>query len=285
MNLSDIVTRVPNPEPWSEGEKIPWNDTDFSARMLQEHLSQEHDAASRRFVLIDQHVAWIHTHVLGRRPAAILDLGCGPGLYSERLSQLGHRCVGLDFSPASIVYAQEQARRSGSRCTYLQQDIRKGAYKAHDAGAGYDLAMQIFGEFNVFKSSDARHILREIFAALAPGGTLLLEPHTFAAVESDGRAPGEWYASRSGLFSASPHLYLTEHFWDEVQAIATTRYFIIDAATGEVTRHASSMQAYTEEGYRALLEECGYEDITFYPSLTGGEPGDTYGLCAIVAHK
>ncbi len=285
MNLTDIATRIPNPEPWSEGEKIPWNDPDFSARMLQEHLSQEHDGASRRFTLIDRHVAWIHAHVLGGRSSAILDLGCGPGLYSQRLAQLGHRCVGLDFSPASIAYAQKQAQREKSQCTYVQQDIRQGDYKAHNAGANYDLAMQIFGEFNVFKPADVRHVLCEAYAALAPGGTLLLEPHLFSAVEREGRAHSEWSAHESGLFSARPHLCLIEHFWDEAQAVATNRYFIVDAASGEVTRHASSMQAYTEEAYRALLAECGYKNIVVYPSLTGETPEDGYGLLAIVARK
>ena len=110
MNLIDIIHRPANPVPYSEGEKIPWNDPVFSARMLREHLSQAHDAASRRFETIDKHVAWIHRTILAGRPAKILDLGCGPGLYASRLARLGHTCAGIDFSPASIAYAREQAR-------------------------------------------------------------------------------------------------------------------------------------------------------------------------------
>ena len=45
--ILDIVDREPNPTPWSEGDNIPWDDSDFSERMLAEHLSQEHDLASR----------------------------------------------------------------------------------------------------------------------------------------------------------------------------------------------------------------------------------------------
>ena len=48
MNLMDVIDRESPPVPWAEGEKIPWSDPAFSQRMLQEHLSQEHDAASRR---------------------------------------------------------------------------------------------------------------------------------------------------------------------------------------------------------------------------------------------
>jgi 2-polyprenyl-3-methyl-5-hydroxy-6-metoxy-1,4-benzoquinol methylase len=123
-NLLDLVHRQPIPEPWAEGETIPWSDPHFSSRMLKEHLSQEHDGASRRFEVIDQHVGWIHHEVLSERPTRILDLGCGPGLYTSRLSRLGHECTGIDFSPASIAYARKQAEREVLRCTYLQEDIR-----------------------------------------------------------------------------------------------------------------------------------------------------------------
>ena len=56
MNLRDIADRNPQPEPWVEGEKIPWNDPAFSERMLAEHLCQAHDAASRRKEKIEKHV-------------------------------------------------------------------------------------------------------------------------------------------------------------------------------------------------------------------------------------
>ena len=56
MNLSDLVNRSLNPQPWVEGDHIPWDEPGFSARMLREHLSQEHNAASRRYEIIDQQV-------------------------------------------------------------------------------------------------------------------------------------------------------------------------------------------------------------------------------------
>jgi 2-polyprenyl-3-methyl-5-hydroxy-6-metoxy-1,4-benzoquinol methylase len=119
VSLLDLIRRQSIPEPWAEGEKIPWNDEQFSRRMLGEHLSQEHDLASRRSSIIDQHVDWIHRCVLSGRPTRILDLGCGPGLYASRLSRLGHRCVGIDFSPSSTAHAREQPVREELPCTYL----------------------------------------------------------------------------------------------------------------------------------------------------------------------
>ena len=268
VRLLELVERQAVPEPWVEGEKIPWNDPDFSRRMLAEHLSQAHDMASRRFAVIDRHVAWIHDALLRARPARILDLGCGPGLYTSRLAWLGHDCAGIDFAPASIAYAREQARTEGLSCTYLQHDIRTAEY-----GTGYGLVMLLFGELNVFRPAEAQTIVRQAHQALGEGGLLLLEVHTFAAVRDIGQQPRSWYSAPSGLFSERPHLVLTESFWDAQRAVATERYFVVDAATGDVTRHAASVQAYSVEQYRSLLAEGGFAGVTFCPSL-GGSPDE-----------
>lgn len=280
MKLVDIIRRESVPRPWAEGEKIPWNDPDFSRRMLREHLSQEHDAASRRFEIVDEHVMWIHDHVLKGNPTRILDLGCGPGLYTNRLARLGHSCVGIDFSPASVAYAREQAEEAGLECTYIQQDIRKADY-----GDDYGLVMSIFGEFNVFRPEEARGILEKAYRALVPNGFLLLEPHTFEAVVKIGEQPSSWYSSEKGLFSDEPHLCLQENFWDTEDNVAIQRYYVIDAAAGEVARHSASTQAYTNDGYRSLLAECGFGELVFYPSLGGSAGSRERDLMAILSQK
>lgn len=284
MDLFEIIHRAPKPAPWSEGEKIPWNDPGFSARMLKEHLSQSHDLASRRTEKIEQQVAWIHHHVLAGRQARILDLGCGPGLYAIRLAQRGHCCRGIDFSPASIAYAAAQAADLSEdtplECTYLRADIRTAEY-----GGGYDLVMLIFGEFNVFTPADARKILDKAYTALLPGGTLLLELSAEAAVREMGTTGPGWYSAKSGLFSDKPYICLTECFWDAVKAAATERYFIIDARTGKVSRYAATTQAYSGEQSIELLHQAGFTALEFHPSLTGEEDASQAGFFVLMARK
>jgi SAM-dependent methyltransferase len=280
MTLTELVYRSEAPLPWSEGEKIPWDDPEFSERMLNEHLSQDHDWASRRFHIVDAHVDWIHRELLSGCPARVLDLGCGPGLYASRLARLGHECVGIDFSPASISYAVQTARQEELRCTYLHQDIRYADY-----GGPYDLAMLIFGEFNTFRPADAENILCKACDALSDDGLLLLEPSPFEAIQGEGKGGGTWYSSPSGLFSDAPHICLEERLWDPGNYTATFRYFIIDAATGGVTRYASSSQAYTDKQLSALLSRCGFEEIRSLPSLPGSEGHWQDELYVVVARK
>ncbi len=259
----DIVDRKV-PEPWEEANKLPWDDPGFSRRMLREHLDQEHDDASRRFEVIDRHVEWIHHALLDSEPSRVLDLGCGPGLYTSRLAMLGHECVGIDFSPAAIEYAIERSHIEGHHCTYRKADIRHADY-----GSGYRLVMLNFGEFNMFRRADAMNILERSHAALEEGGVLLLEPHTFEGIRMLGGRAKSWYAAERGVFSDRPYICLEENFWDAPSRTTTTRFYVIEAGTGSIERYGQTFQAYTEEEYVKLLQDCWYGDLRVFPSLSG----------------
>jgi hypothetical protein len=45
MQLADLWQRAIPPEPWREGDNIPWNDPAFSARILDQHRPQPSDPA------------------------------------------------------------------------------------------------------------------------------------------------------------------------------------------------------------------------------------------------
>jgi len=246
--------------------------------MLKEHLSQTHDAASRRSTIIDRHVDWIHTSLLAGLATPILDLCCGPGFYTSRLTRLGHTCFGIDYSLASIEYAMATAAREQLSCTYDYQDVRKAEYPQ-----GMGLVMLIYGEFNVFRPEDAVMILDKAWQALKPGGILLLEPHPFAVVKRLGEAPPSWYSSHGGLFSDQPHIVMQENFWDAELRASTMRYYAVEADSSQVTRFTQSMQAYSDDEYRNLLATHGFERIQLLPGLLGDDSPQE--LMAIVARK
>jgi len=264
MSLQDslnttIDTAADEAALWDGAYKIPWDDPDFSRRMLAEHLSQEHDLASRKREMIRTQVQWIHEHICNSTPAKLLDIGCGPGLYIEQFAALDYDCCGIDFSPASIEYAKSQL---DDKAKLIEGDIR-----SVDFGGGYDLAMMVFGEINVFSPDECRMILRKIFEALAPGGKFLLEAHTFEAVERIGRAPNSWYKSGPGLmglFSDNPHICLIENHWFDKQQTALQQFHILATADGTVTSYHSTTKAWTIDQYKDLLIEAGLAHITIH---------------------
>ena len=249
---------------WDGQYKIPWHEPGFSGRMLAEHLSQEHDLASRNSRTIAEQVAWIHAQACQGRPCRILDLGCGPGLYLKALSELGHDCQGIDISPASIDHAQSIL---GTKAGAVQGDIRSADY-----GSGFDLAAMIFGEFNVFSPAECRGILQKIFTALAPGGRLLLETQEFAAVKAIGQSPPTWYKAEAGLFSPDPHVCLIENHWYEPERVTLQRFVAIEARTGQTQTYRSTTKAWQEDEFRELLSGAGFTGIEFPPDWPSPNP-------------
>ena len=85
-----------------------WTDAHISKQLLDLHINPDTDTASRNEKSIEKTTAWILEQTAGNR---VLDLGCGPGLYAERLAQAGMGVTGMDFSENSIAYARQSAHK------------------------------------------------------------------------------------------------------------------------------------------------------------------------------
>jgi SAM-dependent methyltransferase len=279
VNFLDLTSRFDSPpEPWSEGRTIPWDDPEFSTRMLEAHLSQAHDGASRRDTLIAEHIAFIEREVLTKSPARILDLGCGPGLYCLRLAEHGHECTGVDFGPASIEYARAQASKRGLACKFELGDIRNVRFDGQ-----FDLVMLLYGELNLFQPEDTDALLQSCRDALAPGGRLLLEVHSHDLTKRTGERPPRWSVVQSGLFSERPHVRCDQAFWLEDSQHAAGRHWIVDAETGEVKLYGWTQKAYSDAEYEVLFLRNGLRLEARHPSLTGNQ--DDAGFPVYVASR
>lgn len=67
-----------------------------------------------------EYEAWIRAidRVLPRPPVDVLDIGTGTGFVALIASQLGHRAIGLDLSPAMLAEARMQADRRGLKASF-----------------------------------------------------------------------------------------------------------------------------------------------------------------------
>ena len=243
--------------PWDGNYKIPWDDPKFSKRMLKEHLSQDHDLASRRSGMIIEQVDWIHVNICNSNPKRILDIGCGPGLYLKHFANKGYIGKGMDFSPASIEYAKNII---GGKFELICDDIRKAEF-----GENFDLVSMIYGEFNVFSPDEINMILRKACNSLNDSGTIIIEPYKYEAVKAIGQTRDTWYKTTSGLFSEKPHICLIENQWNNELKLALQCFHIIDIETCEVNHYRSTTKAWTEDEYEKMLLDAGFNEAYIEP--------------------
>ena len=219
MDLRRLEQITQKPPLYEKGNSEMWNDEHISKILLDTHLSQDSDLASRRKPAIEETVGWILDR-LGKENAKILDLGCGPGLYCEMLAEAGHDVTGVDLSKRSIDYAKKSATEKGLDIEYINKN-----YLNLDLSEKFDLVMMIFCDFDVLNSGERDNLLEKIYQALESGGMFVFD--TMNDKTPAVMNPGEksWEAAGSGGFwRAEPYLALTEsfHYEDEKVILSQT---------------------------------------------------------------
>jgi SAM-dependent methyltransferase len=183
--LAEIHRR---PEPWSEyTARELWTDPHTSQQMLAYHLAKTVDAASRNHAFLDRSARWIVSHFELTPGARIVDFGCGPGLYAQRLARAGLDVTGIDFSENSLAYARDAASREGLRIDYVHAD-----YLEFQTDRGFDLVLMIMCDFCALNPDQRAALLKKFRSLLADGGKVLLDVYSPAML--DGRTESATWA-------------------------------------------------------------------------------------------
>jgi SAM-dependent methyltransferase len=278
LDLTALHLLAKKPPLFEPGEEHFWNDPHISRQMLAAHIDPNTDAASRRPETIERTVAWMVRRLALPTDAAILDLGCGPGLYTLRLSRLGYTVTGVDFSPNSIQYARQQAQIEGLPITYFDQD-----YRALDYPPTFEAVILIYYDLGVFGPADRDHVLANAARAIKPGGYLVFDlttPHQRAGASL---AP-TWTVEANGFWRPGSHLTLSQTYHYPAEQIYLDQYIIVEAS-GEAAIYRVWEQNYTPETIRGPLEKAGLVMESVYADLTGAPySADAPGM-GIIARK
>lgn len=269
--------------PWRDGVNLPWDDPAFSQRMLAEHLDQSHGAASRQRPELLRQIDWLWERLDLRPGARLLDITCGPGLYAVEFARRGVDVTGIDFSPASIRYANELAAEQGvaQRCRFIQADVR--AELPRRAGQNYDAATFIYGQLAVFTRAEAAALLAAAAQALRPAGRLALELLDFDRIDKSSST--WWFSDDSGLWGDAPFLNLGERFWDAEQRASIDRFFVIHLHSGALEEIGLSDNGYETEELLALLRASGFAKAWAFPAWDGLDLYDAAEWVAYVAQR
>jgi SAM-dependent methyltransferase len=266
------------PAPFTPGEPLFWDDPHISAQMLAAHLDNSNDVASRRPETIDRSVAWIAA-TLGLQPGdAILDLGCGPGLYAARLAGRGLRVTGVDYSRRSIAYASDYAREYGLDITYRYQNYLELADENQ-----YDAALLIYGDFCPLSPGQRALLLQNVHRALKPGGRFVLDVSTRECRKHHGSRNG-WRALESGFWKPGSHLLLEEGFDYPAQNIWLDQAVVIEE-NSKISVYRMWFQDYTPETITAELQAGGFAFESLWGDLTGKLYTDGSEWIGVVTRK
>lgn len=264
------------PPPFSPGEARFWDDEYISAQMLKWHLNPNNDVASRRPETIERMVAWMWDRLELMAGSALLDLGCGPGLYAAQFARRGTQVTGIDISQRSIEYARHTASQRGLEITY-----RCESYLTLEDQEKYDAAVLIYGDFCTFGPEQRRSLLANIKSAMKPGGRLALDVTT-RAHRMRSKNANRWYLDQDGFWAPGLHLVLEEGF-DYPEELVFLDQAVVLTESGEVKVYRNWFQDYTPETITAELQASGFQVLGTWGDLAGAEYLADSGWIGVVA--
>lgn len=250
MNFDLLINHTQKPKIYTKGTAEMWVDAHISHQLLKTHLNPDIDLASRKESTISETVEWILDQTSGEK-LHILDLGCGPGLYTERLAEKGHQVTGVDFSLTSIDYARKSSHRKKLNINYIHQN-----YLTLQEENRYDLVMMIFTDFGVLSPVDRNVLLENVYRALKPGGRFVFDVLNEGFLEKPGER--EWQVAKSGFWRPGPYLVLSDYFLYEREKVILNQYVIVDES-GAMDVYRFWTHGFSHEDLKNIVKSKGFE--------------------------
>ena len=267
MKIADIINNSSKPKLYERGDSVMWTDSHISKQLLDVHLNEHIDLASRKSTTIKSTVDWILANT-NKKKLNILDLGCGPGLYSEIFTMKGHNVTGVDFSENSINYAQKAAKKKKLDITYINENYLELDLKENQ----FDLVMLIFTDFGPLLPNQRKQLLRIIKRVLKPEGVFIFDVLNDTTIDSK-ISPKSWEASKHGFWKNKPYLALSDSFIYQEEKVILYQHIIIDEQEN-IDTYRFWNHFFSNSDLSKILNENGFREITFHNDVLPS--GDGY---------
>lgn len=238
-----------------------WDDPHISQGMLEAHLAENVDAATRNLTFVRSSVQWISQIAPPSTHGSLLDLGCGPGIYAELFAERGYQVTGVDISPRSIKYASESAEEKGLCINYLLQD-----YLELQIDRKFDVITMIYYDYGVLSPEKRKCLLQRIRNILKPEGIFIFDvvtPHQYDQIEER----RIWEYSSGGFYSADPYICLhTTYAYEDYRTFCNQHIVITN---NEVNCYNTWEHTFTTTELEKELRESSFQVETFYGNIAG----------------
>lgn len=277
MQIKNIASQTQKPHIYEKGTAVMWTDEYISKQLLQVHLNEDVDLASRKKQTIINTCDWILEQTSGK-PMKILDLGCGPGLYTGLMAEKGHEVTGVDFSKSSIRYAREEAKKKGQSIEYIQANYLELEMEVNS----FDLVILIFTDLGVLLPEERVKMVQFVHKVLKPGGTFIFD--VLNDKELDKKvAPKNWEVAKQGFWKPYPYIALSESFLYEQEKVILYQHILIDEKEKtDVYRFWTHFFSHTD--LEELLQNNGFQSFEFYENvLQAGDlfSGENVTFCVV----
>jgi len=219
----ELINQRPEPFKFYTASDL-WTDEHTSAQMLSFHLNEAIDVSSRKGEFINRSVEWIVSRFNIDRDSAIVDFGCGPGLYTTRLARQGANMTGIDFSGRSIEYAKEIAAREQLNINYVKQN-----YLEFITEDRFNLTMMIMCDFCALSPIQRKEVLSKFHRILKPGGSVLLDVYSLAAFEKREETAAYEVNLLNGFWSPNKYYGFLNTFKYYEEKVVLDKYTIVEA--------------------------------------------------------
>jgi len=273
-----IFSHTSKPPLFEPGEPEFWNDPHISKSMLEAHLDQTHDGASRKTAEIEKTVLYLTGSGSLKTGNRVLDLGCGPGLYSSRLCREGMRVTGIDISRKSIDYARAQAEKERLDIDYACTDFFDIGYEGT-----FDVVLQVYGEICTFSGEKRDLLLNLVHRALKDRGIFIFDVSTRALRMREGLR-NRWYVSEGGFWRPGKHLVLEEGV-DYPENDTWLNQYIVADEDGTVKTYRLWLHDYSLETISLALGKSGFKVEQVWNSLSGEPYREGGDWIAVAARK
>ena len=277
FNQLDEINRRPEPFQFYTVEDM-WTDEYISQQMLDYHLNPDIDVSSRRKAFIDQSVDWIATHFNLNKDTRIADFGCGPGLYTFPLANLGAQVTGIDFSKRSIQYARKLAEQSGLDIKYFNQN-----YLDFESKERYNLIMMIMCDYCALSPSQRKLMLEKFYQLLLPGGEVLLDVYSLSAFDKRKEASSCRKNLLDGFWSDKPYYGFQNTFKYEDAKVMLDKYTIVEEERTRVIYNW--LQYFSPKSLWKEFKEAGFSKYELYQDVAGKPFDENASEFAIVGKK
>jgi SAM-dependent methyltransferase len=257
-----LADSAKKPELFQRGETLFWDDQHISKSMLKAHLDFESDGASRKMETIEKTVEHLISTSLLHQGEKLLDLGCGPGLYSNRFCQKGLVVTGIDISRRSIEYARKKAEKCGLVVDYICKSFFDVGYDKT-----FDSVLQIYGELCTFSDEERNRLLAIIHKALKKGGLFIFDVST-RTLRMRGGLINKWYFSEGGFWRQNRHVVLEQGFDYPENDTWLNQYTVIDE-DGHIKLYRIWFHDYSLKTITHVLHDNGFRVEHVWNNLTG----------------